>query len=192
MIISLLFFVVLNALLVGTVILLTRGIGFKKSGVFNFLPLILDFTLLGMGAAATILWNVQPLSVILLLASLYVVYSVLRVPALERESTLDPKTGVYNAKYLVTSMEEELSRANRYHRPLTIVMADLDFLRNVNNIYGHLAGDIVLKGVAEILKQNVREYDVVARFGGEEFAILFPETKPEDAFHAGGSDPAED
>ncbi|MFN2144206.1 MAG: GGDEF domain-containing protein [Anaerolineales bacterium] len=181
-IISLMFFVLLNALLVGTVILLTRGFGFKQSGVFNFLPLILDFTLLGMGAVATILWNVQPLLVVLLLASLYVIYSVLRVPALERESKLDPKTGVYNAKYLVTSLEEELARANRYQRPLTIVMADLDFLRNVNNIYGHLAGDIVLKGIAEILTQNVREYDVVARFGGEEFAILFPETKPEDAF----------
>lgn len=181
-ILTLVFFVFLNALLVGTVIWLTRGLGFKKSGVFNFLPLMLDFTLLGMGAAATVLWAVQPLLVFLLLASLHVIYSVLRVPALERESMLDPKTGVYNAKYLVTSLEEELSRANRYQRPLTIVMADLDFLRNVNNIYGHLAGDIVLKGVAETLKQNVRDYDVVARFGGEEFAILFPETKPEDAF----------
>ena len=181
-IISLVFFVLLNALLVGTVILLTREIGYKKSGVFNFLPLMLDFTLLGMGAVATVLWNVQPLLVILLLAAINVIYSVLRVPALERESMLDSKTGVYNAKYLVTSLEEELARANRYHRPLTIVMADLDFLRNVNNTYGHMAGDIVLQGVADTMKENVRDYDVVARFGGEEFAILFPETKPDEAF----------
>ncbi len=73
-------------------------------------------------------------------------------------------------------LENELKRANRFDRPLTIIMADLDLLRNINNTYGHLAGDEVLIGIANILKQSVREYDVVARFGGEEFSILMPET----------------
>jgi diguanylate cyclase (GGDEF)-like protein len=179
---ALLTFVLLNALLVGLVIYLTRGIGFKKSGVFNFLPLMIDFTLVCMGAAGFILWGTHPLLVVLLLVSLYILYSVLRVPALERESMMDAKTGVFNARYLVKNLEEELARANRYQRPLTIVMADLDLLRNINNTYGHLAGDVVLKGVADILRTNVREYDIVARFGGEEFAIMFPEMSPEDAY----------
>lgn len=181
LIVTLLGFVLLNALLVGLVIYLTRGIGFRKSGVFNFLPLMIDFTLVCMGAAAFILWGTHPLLVVLLLVSLYIFYSVLRVPALERESMMDPKTGVFNARYLVKNLEEELARANRYQRPLTIVMADLDLLRNINNTYGHLAGDVVLKGVADILRTNVREYDIVARFGGEEFAILFPELTAEEA-----------
>jgi len=60
-------------------------------------------------------------------------------------------------------------------------MADMDLLRNINNTYGHLAGDEVLIGVAKILKKSVREYDVAARFGGEEFAILLPETTIEQA-----------
>jgi len=60
-------------------------------------------------------------------------------------------------------------------------MADLDLLRNINNSYGHLAGDVVLAGVAQILSRAVREYDIVARFGGEEFAILMPETTPAQA-----------
>jgi diguanylate cyclase (GGDEF)-like protein/putative nucleotidyltransferase with HDIG domain len=79
-------------------------------------------------------------------------------------------------------LENELMRANRFDRPLTVIMADLDLLRNINNTYGHLAGDEVLIGIANILRQSVREYDVVARFGGEEFTILMPEITLEQGF----------
>ena len=63
-----------------------------------------------------------------------------------------------------------------------MIIADLDLLRNINNTYGHLAGDAVLIGVARAMKQSVREYDVVSRFGGEEFAILLPETSLAQAY----------
>ena len=62
-----------------------------------------------------------------------------------------------------------------------MVLGDLDLLRNINNTYGHLAGDVVLKGIADILNKSAGEYDVVSRFGGEEFAILMPETTEEEA-----------
>ena len=73
-------------------------------------------------------------------------------------------------------------RANRFNRPLTVVLGDLDLLRNINNNYGHLAGDVVLCGIAEILQKKFRDYDIAVRFGGEEFAILLPETTTEQAF----------
>jgi diguanylate cyclase (GGDEF)-like protein len=73
-------------------------------------------------------------------------------------------------------MMDELARSNRFDRPLSIILADLDLLRNINNTYGHLAGDEVLIGVSKAMKNAIRDYDVVCRFGGEEFAILLPET----------------
>ena len=79
-------------------------------------------------------------------------------------------------------MQEELGRAQRFQRPMALIMADLDLLRDINNTYGHLAGDAVLRGVAEVFRQQLRHYDVPARFGGEEFSILLPETPPEQAF----------
>ncbi|MFL5945662.1 MAG: diguanylate cyclase, partial [Gaiellaceae bacterium] len=78
-------------------------------------------------------------------------------------------------------MSEELQRAQRFERPMSLIMADLDLLRDINNSYGHLAGDAVLKGIADVFRQQLRHYDVPARFGGEEFSILLPETPPEQA-----------
>lgn len=175
-------YTLLNHLLIGVAIWLARGESFSTSGVFDFFPLMLDFTLLGMGALAAIVWLANPYAMIMALLPLYLIFSTLRVPALERQSELDPKTGLFNAKYFDRALQNELTRANRFDRPLTIVMADMDLLRNINNTYGHLAGDEVLIGVANILKKSVREYDVVVRFGGEEYAILMPETSPDDAF----------
>ncbi|UCG22632.1 MAG: diguanylate cyclase, partial [Chloroflexota bacterium] len=137
--------------------------------------------MLCLGAAGALIWLVNPYAIILVGLLAVLLQNVLRVPLLQRQSETDPKVGLYNSRYFAKSVEEELDRANRFGRPLTIVMADLDLLRRVNNVYGHLAGDAVLKGVARILQDSTREFDTVARFGGEEFAILMPETTAEEA-----------
>lgn len=175
-------FTILNHLLVGIVIWLARGENFSKSGIFRLFPLMLDFTLMCLGAAAAIIWQATPYAIVLALLPLYLIYTTLRVPALERQTETDAKTGLYNARYFERALTNELKRAQRTERPLAIVMADLDLLRNINNTYGHIAGDDVLKGVANILKSMVRGYDVVARIGGEEYAILMPETTAEEAY----------
>jgi diguanylate cyclase (GGDEF)-like protein/putative nucleotidyltransferase with HDIG domain len=172
----------LNHLMVGIVVWLARGENFRRSGVFDFFPLILDLTLLYFGASLSFVWMYNNLALVLFLIPIYMIYSTLRVPALERKTEIDVKTGLFNHEYFKQQVASELSRANRFDRPLAIIMADLDLLRNINNTYGHLAGDEVLIGVAQTLKKSVREYDVAARFGGEEFAILLPETTVEQAY----------
>ena len=170
-------FTLLNHLIVGVVLWLARGENFKESGIFGLTPLLIDLAMLTVGASLALIWRFNPYALLIFLTPAYPLYMALKIPALERKTEIDQKTGLYNHQYFVSQFNNELQRANRYDRPLSVIIADLDLLRNINNTYGHLAGDEVLKGVATILKQTVREYDVVARFGGEEFAILMPETE---------------
>jgi diguanylate cyclase (GGDEF)-like protein len=179
---SMAIFNLLNHLMVGIVVWLARGENFRRSGVFDFFPLILDLTLLYFGASLAFVWDYNKFALVMFLVPIYMIYSTLKVPALERKTEIDVKTGLFNHGYFKQQVASELSRANRFDRPLTIIMADLDLLRNINNTYGHLAGDEVLIGVAKILKESIREYDVAARFGGEEFAILLPETTIQQAY----------
>jgi diguanylate cyclase (GGDEF)-like protein/putative nucleotidyltransferase with HDIG domain len=177
-------FTLINHLMVGMAIKLARGLSLAQSGVLDTLMLSVDFGMLCLGAAGALIWLVNPYAIILVGLLAILLQNVLRVPLLQRQSETDPKVGLYNSRYFAKAVEQELDRANRFGRPLTVVMADLDLLRRVNNVYGHLAGDAVLKGVARILQDSTREYDTVARFGGEEFAILMPETTAEEALIA--------
>ncbi len=172
-------FTLLNHMLVGLVIYVTQAGTLSQSGVLSSFTLLMDLATFGLGAAAALIWSINPAAVALIIAPLYLIYSTLKVPALKRQTQLDPKTGLYNTRYFQEALEREMARSDRFDRPMTVVVADLDLLRNINNTYGHLAGDQVLVGVANILKAMVREYDVVARFGGEEYTILMPETAPE-------------
>jgi diguanylate cyclase (GGDEF)-like protein len=175
-------FTLLNHFIVGIVVWLVHGENFKQSGIFGIASFFLDYTMLAIGASLALVWSYNPYAVLIFLTPGYPLYMALRIPALERKTEIDQKTGLYNHQYFVNQFNNELQRANRYDRPLALIIADLDLLRNINNTYGHLAGDEVLRGVAAILKQTVRDYDVVARFGGEEFAILMPEIQIEKAF----------
>jgi diguanylate cyclase (GGDEF)-like protein len=93
----------------------------------------------------------------------------------------DSLTGLYMRRYFMVKFQEELHRAQRYEKNLTVIMADLDRFKNINDTYGHSTGDRVLKIVAKFLQQNIRDVDIIARFGGEEFVILLPEADKNEA-----------
>jgi diguanylate cyclase (GGDEF)-like protein len=95
---------------------------------------------------------------------------------LERLAMTDELTGVPNRRHFLAQLENELQRALRYKHQASLVMLDLDHFKQVNDRYGHPAGDEVLKHFAELLRGQIRREDVVGRLGGEEFALLMPET----------------
>jgi two-component system, cell cycle response regulator len=97
-------------------------------------------------------------------------------------SIRDPLTAAYNRRYLMERLPQEIERACRNGQPLSVVLCDLDHFKNVNDTYGHLAGDGVLKAFAELLLGSTRkDIDWVVRYGGEEFLIVMPETSAADA-----------
>ena len=91
-------------------------------------------------------------------------------------SMRDPLTGAYNRKFLEWRLKQEVERARRYKRPLSIVMADIDHFKKINDTYGHQCGDEVLKGFTKSLTGALRNTDLLVRYGGEEFCCLLPET----------------
>jgi diguanylate cyclase (GGDEF)-like protein len=92
-----------------------------------------------------------------------------------RLMTVDGLTQAHNRRYFDDALEREFNRAKRYQRALSLVMMDIDHFKRVNDTYGHLAGDHLLRQIAYAIKQRVRTHDVFARTGGEEFAVILPE-----------------
>lgn len=95
---------------------------------------------------------------------------------LYQQATRDPLTGLSNRNHFQNEFRKFISIAARYNRPISIIMLDIDFFKKINDTYGHDVGDSVLKEVAKIIMHHVRNHDVAARFGGEEFVMLLPET----------------
>ena len=97
----------------------------------------------------------------------------------------DGLTEIYNKRYFEEALERELSRAQRHQRELSMLIFDIDFFKKVNDTFGHLAGDYVLRELASIISKRSRHEEVFARYGGEEFVVLLPESNSDEAVNLG-------
>src|SRR5205807_9516182 len=169
-------FVGLNHLLTALVIMWARGVPISRAGTLDWDNLGTDLALMSVGALGCMLWLANPWLVPLCLGPLFLIYRSLLVPTLQEEARTDPKTELANMKHWNQVAQAEVERARRFDRPLSVALADLDLLRDINNRHGHLLGDQMIRRVADAIRTALREYDLPARFGGDEFAVLMPET----------------
>ena len=110
---------------------------------------------------------------------------VLRISDLEHETLTDPLTGVYNRRFMEQRLSEEVSKARRYGFKLSVLMFDLDHFKRVNDDRGHPAGDRVLVEISALVREQLRDSDILARYGGEEFLIVAPHTGAAEALLLG-------
>ena len=106
---------------------------------------------------------------------------VMRISDLEHETFTDPLTGIYNRRFMEQRLAEEISKARRYNFQLSILLFDLDHFKRVNDVHGHQAGDQVLVEISALVNKQLRDSDILSRYGGEEFLIITPNTGPAEA-----------
>jgi len=97
--------------------------------------------------------------------------------ALSELSSRDALTGLYNRWYVLEKIDREINRSLRHGSPMSLLMIDIDHFKQINDAFGHLVGDDVLRSIGQMLRESCRIYDVPGRYGGEEFCVLLPETK---------------
>ncbi|QUQ62315.1 GGDEF domain-containing protein [Kutzneria sp. CA-103260] len=135
---------------------------------------LVELATLCLGTLTALAVATQPLLVVMVVPPLLVLHRGVLVKQLEVAATKDEKTGLFNTLGWHNLATNELARAERTHQTTGVLMVDLDHFKQVNDTYGHLAGDLALKAVADTITAQVRSYDSVGRFGGEEFVVLLP------------------
>jgi len=139
------------------------------------------FVEIDLAILITLAVAVSPALVVIALPTVLLVRRFLVHPILLAQSRVDAKTGLLNVSTWESEAEAELSRAVRMRNPVAVALVDIDHFKLVNDTYGHLVGDRVLKAIAEALTGQSRDYDRAGRFGGEEFVLLLAQTNREDA-----------
>jgi len=139
--------------------------------------LLVDFAQMDLGILITVVVAVNPVLAVLTVPTVLLARRFMMHAQLLAKARMDTKTGLLNASTWEHEAEREIARAVRAHAPLCVALLDLDHFKRVNDTHGHLVGDKALRAVSGVLHEQMRSYDVAGRFGGEEFAVLLPQTR---------------
>lgn len=145
---------------------------------------LLEAIATGLGAVTAVLLVTLPPAVLIMTAVAVVFNRLAEIEQLQADAASDPKTGLRNMRGWSDAAGRALSRIRRADGTLAVLMIDLDHFKEINDTYGHPAGDDVLARVADVLREATRPADIVGRFGGEEFLLLLPDTDADAARHA--------
>jgi diguanylate cyclase (GGDEF)-like protein len=169
-----------NVLIVSAVKLSDRAVRVTDVAL-NGEALLVDFAQMDLGILITVVVAVQPVLTVLAVPTVLLARRFMVHAQLLAKSRMDTKTGLLNASTWENEAEREIARAVQTGSPLCVALLDLDHFKLVNDTHGHLVGDKALRAVSGALREQMRSYDRAGRFGGEEFAILLPQTREDQA-----------
>lgn len=179
-------FILVNHALLARMLRLARGHTVTASGLFSLDGLLADGIVGAVGVGIAFgLEHSWALAVVVALP-LVLIQRALALPTLREQAFTDHKTGLLNSRGIDQRARDEFARARRLGRPLSVLLCDVDDLREINNTFGHLEGDAALAAVAAAFRAELRPYDLCARFGGDEFLVVLPETGEEEAVAVAG------
>ncbi|HLN63125.1 MAG TPA: GGDEF domain-containing protein [Symbiobacteriaceae bacterium] len=176
-----LLFVVTQYVLLGTLVCLDQRMPLRGTGLLHPDGYVPDLIMTLLGALIGRLYVLDRSTILLTIMPLALLQHALRRIQQAKLAHIDPKTGLHNYRYLDGALNEEVRKATQTGRPLALIFGDMDYLRDINNTYGHLAGDRALVAVASIFRRHASPGHVAARFGGEEFVLLMPGVEKEEA-----------
>ncbi len=167
-------FTVLNTALIAVALHVSEGDTRWRDVLWDRERVMLDVVELCLGVLVAIACGLSPVLLVLTLPPVVLLQRSLLHAQLKAAARTDAKTGLLNATAWQREADTEIVRARRTGETLALLIVDIDYFKRVNDTYGHLVGDQVLAGVATALRSQLRDYDVVGRFGGEEFVVLLP------------------
>jgi diguanylate cyclase (GGDEF)-like protein len=174
-------FVLVNHALLARMLRLARGHDVWASGLFSLDGLIQDGVVAAVGVGLGFMFLHSWALAVVVATPLVLIQRALALPTLREQALTDHKTGLLNSRGIDQPARAEFARSRRLGKPLSVLLCDVDDLRGINNRHGHLEGDAALAVVSSAFKAELRAYDLCARFGGDEFLVVLPETDEEEA-----------